>query len=119
MIYWYRDLYMDEKVAKNPERCKRRVARRRPWKKSYVAVTLAANEKNLFEIMETRQLFFRRYAYLDLFVVGLAENYENAVGLLQQILEMGYQRDPAFSPRSYFQKEDFTVSVKERNSRKK
>lgn len=115
MIYWYRDLYMDEKVAKNPERCKRRVARRRPWKKSYVAITIAANEKNLFEIMETRQLFFRRYAYLDLYVVGLAVSYENAVELLQGILEKGYQENPAFSPRDLFRKEDFSETVKARN----
>lgn len=111
MIYWYRDLYMDEKVAENPRRCKKRIARRRPWKRGYVAITLAANEKNLFEIMETRQLFFRRYAYLDLYVVGLAVSYENAVRLLQGILEKGYQMDPAFSPRKCFRKEDFSDTV--------
>lgn len=115
MIYWYQDLYMDEKVAENPGRCKKRIARRRPWKKSYVAITLATNEKNLFEIMETRQLFFRRYAYLDLYVVGLAVSYENAVGLLQGILEKGYKENPAFSPRDCFPKEDFSDTVKESN----
>lgn len=58
MIYWYQNLYMDETVEKNPKRCKKRVEKRRPWKKSYVVLTLAQNDKNLFEIMQTRQLFF-------------------------------------------------------------
>ena len=107
MIYWYRNLYMDDTVAKNPERCKKRVERRRPWKKSYVALTLAANEKNLFEIMETRQLFFRRYNHLDLYVVGLAADYEKAVKMLQGILEQGYRLDPSFQPRKQFRKKDF------------
>jgi hypothetical protein len=100
---------MDEKVAKNPARCKRRVARRRPWKKSYVAITLAANEANLFEIMETRQLFFRRYAHLDLYVVGMAADYENAVELLQTMLLDCYREDEAASPRTFFDRKDFTT----------
>lgn len=110
MIYWYRNLYMDDVVAKNPQRCKKRVEKRRPWKKSYVALTLAANEKNLFEIMETRQLFFRRYNYLDLYVVGLASDYKKAVEILQDILEQGYYLDPLFQPRERFKKEDFEKS---------
>jgi hypothetical protein len=104
-------MYMDKKVAKHPKRCKRRVAGRRPWKKSYVAIVLAANEENLFEIMETRQLFFRRYGYLDLYVVGLASNYENAVELLQQMLVKGYKENPSFSPRTCFDKKDFVAET--------
>lgn len=112
MIYWYRNLYMDDAVAKHPERCKKRVERRRPWKKSYVALTLASNEKNLFEIMETRQLFFRRYNHFDLYVIGLASSYENAVEILQKILERGYSLDSSFQPREHFKKEDFERSIK-------
>ena len=67
MIYWYQNLYMDETVEKNPKRCKKRVEKRRPWKKSYVVLTLAQNDKNLFEIMQTRQLFFRRYRHVDMY----------------------------------------------------
>ena len=57
MIYWYQNLYMDETVEKNPKRCKKRVEKRRPWKKSYVVLTLAQNDKNLFEIMQTPVVF--------------------------------------------------------------
>ena len=112
MIYWYRNLYMDDTVAKNPERCKKRVERRRPWKKSYVALTLASNKKNLFEIMETRQLFFRRYNHMDFYVIGLTSNYEKAVEILQEILEQGYHLDPMFQPREHFKKEDFVSNEK-------
>lgn len=112
MIYWYQDLYMDDKVAANPERCKRRVERRRPWKKNYVALTLASNEENLFEIMETRQLFFRRFSYMDLYVVGLTSSYDKAVELLQKILVEGYEADASFQPRKCFRKEDFSQQQK-------
>ena len=84
MIYWYQNLYMDETVEKNPKRCKKRVEKRRPWKKSYVVLTLAQNDKNLFEIMQTRQLFFRRYRHVDMYVVALTSDYDAAVEILQK-----------------------------------
>ncbi len=107
MIRWYRSLYMDEKVKKNPEKCKRRVMRRRPWKKSYYALTLASNPDNLFEIIGTRQLFFRRFGYLDMYIVGLAVDYDGAVKLLQQLLLEIYQTETSFTPRKFFDEDDF------------
>lgn len=107
MILWYRGLYMDEEVKKHPEKCKKRVSRRRPWKKSYYALLLAENPDNLFEIIDTRQLFFRRYHYLDMYVVGLAAHYSEAVVLLQQILEEIWHADASFAPREYFDRNDF------------
>ena len=106
MIHWYRKLYMDDTVGKNPRRCIRRIKRRRPWKKNYYAITLADNPDNLFEIMGTRQLFFRRFCYCDMYVVGLAADRDSAVELLQQILEPIFLQDGA-DPRKCFPKEDF------------
>lgn len=111
MIYWYPDLYMDEKVARQPKKCKKRVARRRPWKKNYIAITLAVNEKNFFEIMETRQLFFRRYAYLDLYVVGLASSWKEARKLLQQIVEDMWREDTSCHPQMYFKRDIFSEKI--------
>lgn len=107
MIRWYRALYMDEKVKENPEKCKKRVMRRRPWKKSYYVLTLASNADNLFEIMDTRQLFFRYYARHDMYVVGLSADYAGAVELLRQMVEEICCADASFSPRAYFDKDDF------------
>ena len=97
MIYWYQNLYMDETVEKNPKRCK----------KSYVVLTLAQNDKNLFEIMQTRQLFFRRYRHVDMYVVALTSDYDAAVEILQQILEKGYRENPEYNPRNVFAKKEF------------
>lgn len=107
MIYWYSDLYMDEKVKKNPEKCKKSVMNRRLFRKSYTAIVLAMNEKNLFEIIETRELFFRRYSYLDIYVVGLASNKDEALSLLQQLLLEVWKEDSFASPRKYFDKNCF------------
>lgn len=111
MIYWYPNLYMDETVKKNPRRCKKRIIRRRPWKRSYAAITLAGNDSNLFEIMETRELFFRRYCYLDIYVIGLAADREEAKKLLQCIVEDVYKEDSTFLPKEYFQKSAFSSDI--------
>ena len=116
MIHWYNDLYMDQKVRENPGRCKNHIERcagslkrsiSKFWR-SYYVITLPSNEKNLFDIMETRQLFFRRYAHLDLYVVGLAKNYNSALELLQQILLEGIGQDGELQLRNRFDKSDFT-----------
>lgn len=109
MIRWYRDLYMDEAVEKNPEKCKKKVMRRRPWKKNYYALMLAQNPQDLFEIVGTREFFFRRFGYLDLYIVGLASDYDGAVKMLCQILSQFYAEPEksAQSPRDIFDKDDF------------
>ena len=116
MINWYRHLYMDEVVKKNPGKCRKRVEKRRPWKKNYYAVTLAANPANLFDIMGTRQMFFRRFAYLDIYVVGLAATKEEAVTLLQQIIER-MDRENCWNPGKIFKKKDFTRKRKSKRFR--
>lgn len=116
MIHWYNNLYMDQKIRENPKRCKHHVERcagslkrslSKFWR-SYYAIALPSNEKNLFDIMETRQLFFRRYAYLDLYIVGLAKNYDSALELLQQILMETAGQDGELQFRNRFDKSDFT-----------
>ena len=54
MIFWYKDLYMDEKVRKQEKKCKkiieeRSIFQKLPWKKSFYIITLAENEKNLLK----------------------------------------------------------------------
>ena len=56
MIFWYKDLYMDEKVRKQEKKCKkiieeRSIFQKLPWKKSFYIITLAENEKNLFDLV--------------------------------------------------------------------
>jgi hypothetical protein len=81
--------------------------RRRPWKKSYYAVMLAQNPENSFEIMDTRQLFFRRYRFVDMCIIGLAVDYKGALNLLQCMVEDVCRADVSFEPRKYFDKDDF------------
>ena len=107
MIHWYKNLYMDETVAKHPKKCRKRAEKRKPWKKNYYALMLAMNPDNLFEIVKTREMFFRRFEYLDIYVFGLAVSYEKALELLQGMMEEA-SREEVFEPKNLFDKKDFS-----------
>ncbi len=107
MIFWYDRLYMDDAVRKNEKKCRKIIERRSmwqnlPWKKSYFVLVLANNGENLFEIMNTNQMFFRYYGYTNLYIIGVAGNYEGAVEILRYIMTKGYEKDAAYNPRSVF-----------------
>jgi len=113
MIFWYKDLYMDETVRKKEKTCKkiieeRSVFQKLPWKKSFYIITLAENEKNIFEIMNTDQLFFKYYGQKELYVIGIASGYDEAVDIVENILCKGYTSSEEFSPRELFDKNDFS-----------
>lgn len=122
MIFWYDSLYMDDSVRRKKEKCKRiiekKVSRSKSprnnfsWKnvlfgKNYYIIILANNTHNLFEIMNTNQMFFKYYEHTDVYVVGVSKDYEGAVEILRQIMTDGYRRDKEFDPRKVFTRDCF------------
>ena len=73
----------------------------------FYLLVLANNQENLFEIVNTNQMFFRYYEYTDVYVVGIAKNYDGAVEILRRIMTEGYGADQAFDPRSVFTRNRF------------
>lgn len=110
---------MDEKVKKNPHKAMRRVEKRKPWKKNYYAVILATNEDNLFEIIGTRQLFFRRYKNIDMKVVGLSADYDGAVGLMEQMIFDCMDKDDDLNVRKFFEDAKFRKRKKSKRHKRK
>lgn len=105
MIYWYDHLYTDEAVRRKEQNYKKAVEEK--IKKSCYLLVLANNEENLFEIVNTNQMFFRYYEYTNVYIVGIAKKYDGAVEILQRIMTEGYGTDLAFDPRSVFTKNRF------------
>jgi hypothetical protein len=110
---------MDDFVRKKEKMCrqtieKRSACRKRKWKtwlsrKHYFMITLAQNKENLFEIVNTKEMFFRYYGHTDIYIVGVSKDYDGAVEILTQILTKGYDTTPDYNPRNVFTKEKFHV----------
>ena len=125
MLYWYRDLMVDEKLKKhfNDHRVRieryyralpkskffsekerwweRIVGKKIPWR-DYTVIVRAENPDNLFEVMSTRQWIFRHYEKMDIYVLGLFASSSNAVSCLEELLNEGYKNDTSYDPREAF-----------------
>lgn len=101
MIKWSNELYLDETVRKKPDKWKKRIEQ---GKLSYslFCICLASNEKNLFDIMNSNELFFQHYKRNDLYIAGLAKTREDAIDLLQDMVEDIYQKTGDVKVRDYF-----------------
>ncbi len=123
MIFWYKDLYMDSNVIKHEKECKKIIEARcrqkhgikkkvqenlAPWNQNFELIILANNKDNLFEIINTRQMFFSYYSLSDIYVVGVAKHYEGAVEIVRTIMEQGYRANDAYDPRQQFGREHFS-----------
>lgn len=101
MIKWSNQLYFDDSIKKKPDKWKKRVEDGK-LSHSLFCICLASNEKNLFDIMNSNELFFRHYKKNDLYIAGLAKTREDAIDLLQDMLEDIYRETGDIKVREYF-----------------
>lgn len=122
MIFWYDSLYMDDAVRRKEKKCRKIIEKEAKstaawykllFKKSYFIVALAHNGENLFEIMNTNQMFFRYYGGTGLYILGVAKDYDGAVEIFRYIVTKGYGSDHSFDPRKMFTKDKFVCAGKQ------
>lgn len=101
MIRWSRELYLDEQVSNKPEKWKKRVEQAKPSISLY-CICFASNENNLFDIINCNEFFFQYYKKKELFIVGLSKTREDAIDLLQDILEDIYRKTGDINVREFF-----------------
>ena len=102
MIKWSGKLYMDEKIEKQPDKWKSRLEENK-LSNSLFCIALAANESNLFDIMNCNELWFQYYRKKDIYVVGLASDKGNALNLIEKIVQDMYSETKGFKVREYFE----------------
>lgn len=104
MITWDDDLRCSERIQKELGSIRRRVKRRRATSASTFCITLATNEKNLFDIYNMGELLFEHYrrSDIDLHIVGLADSREEACELAAQIVGEIYEATGGLDVRKYF-----------------
>lgn len=97
---WYDRLYVGERAKKKRYSLLRAVRKGRP--SGYYVLTPASNGKNLLDIYPALTLCQPYYRNADLLIVGIASDYEDAVGLAARIIEEVYKKTGAFDIFSYF-----------------
>ncbi len=101
-MIWYEDLFVADSIC---ERKKRRIIRgikRRSFFPQAYVLTLASNPDNLLDLISTGVLRQRGYPKKQLFVIGIAGDYEEAVCLAGQIIDGIYRARGDFCLREFF-----------------
>lgn len=95
-------LYTTEKTKKSLPRILLKLRMRRPQPKIWL-ITLASNEKNLLDIFWGTYYIQPMFQKQNPYIVGIAEDEEQARLLTVKILEDVYQKQGNFDVRTYFE----------------
>ena len=97
---WYDDLYVGEGIIHKTNKIKWKILHNAGQIRIYV-ITLASNDKNLLDIIPSQELMQKGYPKKDLYVVGLAKGYDEAVEVAASIIDEVYRQTGAFEVASY------------------
>ena len=96
----HEDLYAGKSIRRRLWKVKWKIVHNAGQIRVYV-ITFSSNEKNLLDIIPSRELLQKHYPKKDLYVIGLAGNYKEAVELAAYIVSEVYQATGGFDVRSY------------------
>ena len=101
---WYRKLYLGENAAKQRYKVFGKVRQGRFQVDTYL-IQIAANPDNLLEIVPANillQPFYKNKKHLeDIYVVGIAKGYGEALELVRCIVDEVYQNTGGFNIAGY------------------
>ena len=98
---WYSNLYLSNNIAHKADKIKWKINHNAGQVDIYV-ITLASNEKNLLDIIPSWELMQKYYPKENLYIIGIAKGYDEALLLVQKIIEEVYQKTGGFLIQSYF-----------------
>lgn len=100
-MQWAENLYLSDKTAKKKDKIIKK-ANRGVGMVSIYFITLASNRENLFDIFHAAHLKQPAFYKQDLYVVGIASGYEEALELIQRMIDDIYRKTGGFAVREYF-----------------
>ena len=100
MLKWYKKLYIGDNSKKKARATVRKLNQGR-LVLSYYVITLASNEKNLLDFFPASQLKQKAFRSCCPMIVGLADGYEEALQLVQKIIEETYESQEDTDVRTY------------------
>ena len=100
MLEWYKELYVGENARKNVSKVQRKLNHGK-FHKGMFLITYASNPQNLLEIIGTEQLVQKTVYRRCPMIVGIAADRDEALLLVQQIVEETYAKQKDADVRRY------------------
>lgn len=99
MKYYYA-LYMDEYTKENQDKIKKNIEKDK-WQLEIYLIALTKNDTNHLEIFNSVLLIQKAMSKEELFVVGIANGYIEALELVEKITQEVYDETSGVDIRSY------------------
>lgn len=99
-MIWYEDLYVGESIVHKTKKIKWKILHNAGQINIYV-ITLASNRENLLDIIPSQELLQKGYPKKELYVVGLAKGYEEAIEVAASIVDEVYRNTGEFQVEQY------------------
>ena len=96
----YYNLYVSEALVSQKEGILKKIKEHK-WQFEKYLITLAKSEKNHLEIYNSVLLVQKTISQDDIFLVGLANSYENALELVEKITQEVYDETEGVDIRNY------------------
>lgn len=109
-MIWYDDLYVGESIIHKKNKIKWKIRHNAGQLNIYV-IALASNEKNLLDIIPSRELLQKGYPQKNLSIVGLAKGYDEAINVAVSIVDEVYRQTGTFALRAYLSQKRRKASV--------
>ena len=128
MLYWYKDIMLDDKYKKDSEKhidrikkyyhakpkskifrnkkswWERFVGKTIPWKE-YFVIMISDNDSDLFDVMSTRSFIWRHFERKNVYVVGIYSSEDTAIEAITTVLRSEYENDPDYDPKTVYKDE--------------
>lgn len=99
MKYYY-ELYMDKHIEKQKKKIQKNIENDK-WQLNVHLIALSKSKQNHLEIFHSVLLLQKGIAKDDLFIVGIANGYEEALELVEKITQEVYDKTKGTDIRSY------------------
>lgn len=106
---WYDDLYVGSSIIKKTEKIKWKIRHNAGQIDIYV-IALASNPQNLLDIIPAQELMQKAYPKKQLYVIGLARGFEEALEVVTQIIDEVYQKTGGFEVMPYLKSKKDSVN---------
>lgn len=97
---WYQELYTGESIKGKTEKIKWKINHNAGQIQVYM-ISFASNPDNLLDIIPAWNVMQKHYPKKNLWIVGLAKGWEEAVEVVTQIVAEVYENTGGFRVRDY------------------
>lgn len=102
-MIWYDKLYVGESIVHKTNMVKWKIRHNAGQINIYV-IALPSNRANLLDIIPAQELMQKAYPKKNLYIVGLAKGYDEAIELAASIVDEVYRQTGAFAITDYLMK---------------